>query len=288
MYGTAYEILYQDSSSEDYRSELRWELKPLWYLGLKVSFGPGDILRRWGITAELAVKAGLPMKTGTMEDRDWLPSTVPGSLTNFSSHDNKTRAAVLVDLDFAFSLPFKGRFFFKPLLSLDYVFLNMEARNGYIQYGPNRPSASRTAPYEPWSSSWEKEPMTGSGITYIQHWILLSPGIGLGAALGRVTLGASFKITPAILCIAIDNHLLWDTVFTDYMAGGLALEPALDISMELTKNMSAGLAASYRYVVKTRGNTGVDEKGKDAYIVPNAGGSGLRLFDGGLYFRVRL
>ncbi|MDR1306938.1 MAG: omptin family outer membrane protease [Treponema sp.] len=288
MYGTAYEIVYQDSASEDYLSELRWELKPLWYLGLKASFGPGDILRRWGISLELAVKAGLPMKTGTLEDRDWLTSTVPGSLTHFSSHDNKTRAAVLADLDFAFSLPFKGRFFFKPLLSLDYVFLSMEARNGYIQYGPNYPSSSRTAPYEPWSSSWKKEPMTGSGITYIQHWILLSPGIGFGAVLDRVTLEASFKITPAILCITIDNHLLWGTVFTDYMAGGLALEPALDISVELAKNMSLGLTASYRHMVKTRGDTVVDEKGKEAYAVPGVGGSGLRLFDGGLYFKVRL
>ncbi|MDR2663609.1 MAG: omptin family outer membrane protease [Treponema sp.] len=288
IYGTAYEIVYRDSASNDYLSELQWELKPLWYLGLNVSFGPREILRRWGISAALAVKAGLPLKTGTMEDRDWMDCTVPGSLTHFSSHDNKTQAAVLVDLDFAFSLPFKGRFFFKPLLSLDYVFLSMEARNGYIQYGPNYPSASRTTPYEPWSSSWEKEAMRGTGITYIQHWILLSPGIGFGAALGPVTLEASFKITPAVLCITIDNHILREIVFTDYMAGGLALEPALDVSVEVTKNVSLGLAASYRHIVKTRGNDVVEEEGKDAYTVPNVAGAGLQLFDGGLYVKVRL
>jgi outer membrane protease len=288
MYGTAYEIVYRNRSSGDYLSELQWELKPLWYLGFNVSFGPRDILRRWGISAELAVKAGLPMKTGTMEDRDWLtPCTVPGSLTNFSSHDNKTRAAVLTDLDFAFSMPFKN-FFFNALFSLDYIFLNMEARNGYVQYGPNYPSVSRTAPYEPWNPSWKKDPMSGTGITYIQHWILFSPGIGLGAVFGPVTLAGSFKITPFVLCIAIDHHILRDLVITDYMMGGFALEPALNIDVELTKDMSAGLSVRYRHIAKTRGDTVIDEKGKDTYTASNAAGAGLQFFDGGLYFKVRL
>jgi outer membrane protease len=287
MYGTAYEIVYRDSASDDYLSELQWELKPLWYLGLNVSLDPQDILQRWGISVELAVKAGLPGKTGTMEDRDWMfPSTVSGALTHFSSHDNKTRAAVLADLDLALSLPFKN-FFFKPLLSLDYIFLNMEARNGYTQYGPNYP-VPRADPYEPWSSSWEKEPITGTGITYIQHWILFSPGISLGAVLGRFTLTGSFKITPAILCITIDNHVLRNTVFTDYMKGGLALEPALDVSFRLTEGMSVVLAASYRHITKTRGDDVIAEKGEDPYTAPNVAGAGLQLFDGGLYLKARL
>jgi outer membrane protease E len=289
IYGTVYEIVYQSSTSDDYLSELQWELKPLWYLGLNLSFGPRDILRRWGISADLGIKAGIPMVTGTMEDRDWLaPNTVPGSLTNFSSHDNKTQAAVLADLDFAFSLPFKKYFFFKALLSLDYLFLKMEARDGYIQYGPNNPSPSRTTPYEPWSPSFQKEPLAGAGIIYIQHWILLSPGISLGAVLDRVTLEASFKITPAVLSIAIDEHILRDIVFTDYMAGGLALEPALDIGVELTKNFSVGLTARYRHIVKTRGNEVIDKKGESSYTVPDVAGAGLEFFDGGLYLKFRL
>ncbi|MDR2471474.1 MAG: omptin family outer membrane protease, partial [Treponema sp.] len=102
MYGTSYEIVYRQSGSDDYLSELRWDIKPLYYLGLELELAPARPLERWGFFAALGARAALPMKTGTMEDRDWIHPS--GDLNLFSSHDNYTTAAVMANIEAGFSL----------------------------------------------------------------------------------------------------------------------------------------------------------------------------------------
>jgi len=268
MYGTAYEIVYHERSDE-YLSELQWELKPLFFMGIDIVLEP---VQTWGFFTRFGIKAGFPAVSGTMEDRDWVDT--PGILSNFSSHTNKNQATTLLTLDAGFSFPVRERFFLRPFVSFDYIFLKMKGLNGYYSY----------ADYD-----WEIRPLSGPVISYSQNWFIFSPGFSLGFTLNRFTIKGAIKVTPFILCIGNDDHILTETSYTDYMRGKIAVEPALDISFPVfSRFFYTGVSYSYRFITGTRGNTVVDEYGRDipASLSSNPSGAGLRLFECSLYLRV--
>ncbi|MDR2553428.1 MAG: omptin family outer membrane protease [Treponema sp.] len=286
--GVFREIVYQYSGSSDYLSELLWELNPMWYLGLGLSLEPAAAPGAAGFFADLNFRAALPMDTGVMEDRDWMVSPVPGSLTHFSAHENHTRAAILVSANSGKAFRLGGVFFLRAFVSADYWYLKMESKNGYTQYGPN---AQERVSYEPWKPSWPHTTFQGTGVRYSQHWLFLSPGADISAVLGRFTLSLSFKITPLILCLAIDDHLKREILFTNIMAGGFYLEPGADISFALSRILRAGVNVGFHYTLGTRGNTIIDEYGpggSDVYQAPGTAGAKLWMFEAGFYIKARL
>ena len=288
LYGTSYEIVYQDSRSEDYLSELQWEIKPLLYLGLNVEFGPQNPLEQWGLFADLGVKAGLPIETGVMEDRDWmLPNTVPGSLTHFSSHENHTRAAFLVNLGTGLSLPLSN-FLIKFSLNFDYWYFKWEARNGYSQYGPNYPQLSSSDPlYIPWNPGFDKEPSQGLIVSYTQHWLLTSFGIGAEYFLDRFTFSAAVLLGFAN-CKAIDDHHLRNIRWTGILSRGFTIRPKLGIFFSLSDTIDIGLSAAYIYIGETRGDTEEINETGNRIIIWNGEAAAFRAFDTSLMFRFSL
>ena len=288
LYGTSYEIVYRNSGSKDYLSELQWEIKPLLYLGLNVEFGPQNPLEQWGLFANLGVKAGLPMETGIMEDRDWMPqSEVPGSLTHFSSHDNYTRAAFLINLGAGLSLPLSN-FLINLSLNFDYWYFKWEGRNGFLQYGPNRYNWTLGSPlYQSWSPNFEKVPITGLAISYTQHWLLTSFGIGAEYFLDRFTFSAAVLLGFAN-CKAIDDHHLTDTRFTGILSMGFTVRPKLGIFFSISDSIDIGLSAAYIYIGETRGDTEEISGTGNREIYRDAEGAAFRAFDVNLLFRFRL
>jgi len=269
LYGTAYEIVYRDGNSNTYMSELQWELKPLFVMGLHFSLEP---IQTWGFFTSFDIKAGFPAKSGTMEDRDWV--NTPGKLSHFSSHTNKTQIAILLALDAGFSFPVTEWFFLRPLFSFEYIFFKMEGRDGYYSYE---------------IYNWENKPLSGPVINYSQNWFLLSPGLSMGFTLNRFMIKSTIKITPLVFCISYDDHIRRELFITDFMFGKVAVEPALDVSFALSPRFEIGLNGSYRYITGTRGTTIEDNYASyyasdSAYI--NIAGAGLKLFEGALYLRV--
>ncbi|MDR2313491.1 MAG: omptin family outer membrane protease [Spirochaetaceae bacterium] len=293
LYGTIYEIVYKDKSTKNYLSEIQWKQKPLWYLGFDLSLGPRDPLRRWGFFWGVSFKMAVPVKTGLVEDRDWLdlkPGFSPGSLTHFSQHDNATRWAIFGSLTTGFSVPLGKIFFLQLPVSLEYQGVIMDAVDGYTQYGNNW---SRPGPYETWDPSWPKESFSGAGIRYSQYWIILSPGLVLGMNLSRFSLSISCKLSPLITSISIDDHLERGIIFTDYMLGGIYLEPAVSASFSFNPRLAAGANFSYRLVKGTRGNEFVDyygaaNAGKTDGVALNCAGAGMELFTGSVFLKIRL
>jgi len=268
--GTAYEIVYQNSRSSDYLSELQWELKPLFFMGLGFSLEPAKTGgKSHGGFIELGVKAGLPASCGTMEDRDW-DEGASEKLVCFSSHTNNLKAAVLLNLDSGYSFSVTDRFFLRLFLSLDYFFIKMEGCDGYRSYE---------------SEDWEIITFSGPVIRYTQHWFLFSPGLSAGFTLKRLTIKGAVKITPLIFCADEDDHLLTKTRFTDYMTGLFAIEPALDLSYAATARLEAGLACSYRFITGTRGDTVIDQNKGSSYSIDNSAGAGLWLWESSLYLK---
>ena len=250
LYGTSYEIVYRNSGSKEYLSELQWNFKPLFFLGLNLDFAQKNPKAAWGFFTGIGLKAGLTMETGFIEDRDWIsPSTVPSYLTHFSSHENHTKAAFLINLNSGFSFSIRN-FIIKLLINFDYMYFKWEAWNGYLKYGAIIPGG-----YTPWNDpSGRSEPTYGLGISYVQHWILVSAGIGADFILNRFTLSANFLIGPSY-CLAIDEHHKRNLQYTDYLNNGVSIKPKLGAFFSFSDRFDFGITAAYHYIWETRGHT---------------------------------
>jgi outer membrane protease len=267
MYGTSYEIVYRNSSGKDYLSELQWDLKPLFFIGSNFLMEPDN---RNGFLSGLGIKVGIPGKTGSMIDRDWVYT--PGVLSHFSSHDNKTRGSFHFDIYTGYQFLFNNFFYIRPFASFEYNLFVMAGRNGYFNY----PGGSGT--------------FTGTVITYNQHWFLIYSGITFGMLPGRFNIKGSIKITPLVFCIGDDDHVARSTRFVDYMFGKIAVEPSIDISFVLNSRYSLGINGSYKFFYGARGDTYIDTYSNKfpVYKNSNTGGAGLELFEAAVYFRLKL
>ncbi|MDR2142742.1 MAG: omptin family outer membrane protease [Treponema sp.] len=286
LYGTSYEIVYDSSSSQRYLSELQWNIKPLLFAGLSAEFGPKNPLDKFSFFTGLEIKAGLPGKTGVMEDRDWLyPVTVPGSLTHFSSHENQGKAAFLADLGGGVSFPLGKMAALKISLDFSYMYFKHEAWNGYIQYGSNN---TNTLPYVPWQADWPKSDIPGLVADYTQHWFILSPAVALVVPGKRVSFSVSIAVSPAVACIAFDNHFRRDFLTHERMFGGIFLEPEGNFFFSFSDSFGIGLSASYRYINGTRGDRyDTDTKNEtDTPWMKDIAGAGYRAFQGKAAFRL--
>jgi outer membrane protease len=292
MYGTLYEIAYQNSETDRYLSELQWEQKPLVYQGFDFLFGPRSPQQDWGFFIGSSLKAAVPMQTGSVEDRDWIAADGT-ALSHFSAHDNKTLGAFFFNLNSGFSFPLWKVLVVQLPLSFDYQFIKMVAMDGYTQYGPNGSVPPPGGSYQPWNPAFPKKAFNGSGISYSQHWFILSPGLVLAANLGRFTLSASFKISPLVAAIAIDDHMVREILFTDLLVGGLYLEPAAGLSFNFNRRFRIGADFSYRRIKGTRGNEIVEYYGSNGDdesdgVALDCGGAGMELFEGSIFLNIRI
>ncbi|MDR1390383.1 MAG: omptin family outer membrane protease [Treponema sp.] len=281
-YGTSFEIVYRENG--DYLSELQWELKPLFLLALKASLGPKKNARKRGFFSELELAAGIPAKTGSMEDRDWLESTVPGSLSLFSRHDNHTNGAFTVEATAGVSFPLGSLFFIDPLVSFDYMYFDFESHDGYIQYGgnsPENPDGSVKTDNLPFDPSWPKIYTAGRQVRYRQYWFLLSAGSRFGLYYNGFFCNFSFKITPLVFCYAVDTHYLRNLYFTDTMFGIVYMEPQLTLGCDMGKFRLEGFF-SYRYIAGTIGFQEVIDVNSGSSTSGFGAGAGFESFRGGI------
>ena len=297
LYGNSYEIVYKGKSSKDYLSELQWDIKPLIYLGINLDYGLKNPMDNHGFFAGLGLKIAIPTETGIMEDRDWMPyvENYPKALTHFSSHENHTKAAVLINLNTGYSIPVR-KFALKFFMNFDYMYYSFEARNGYTRYGVNSPMNPENPltwfkpeykPFDPKDlDKFPKNPVYGLCISYSQHWILFNTGIGTEFPLGQFTISTGFFIGPSI-CIAVDNHHFGNKIFTDIMYKGIAIKPTLSVFFTFSDNFDIGLSAAYHYISDTRGNTQKKENGVVTGIYNNQAGAAFKAFEGNVLIRYR-
>ncbi|GHV74204.1 hypothetical protein AGMMS49940_15060 [Spirochaetia bacterium] len=251
LLGQAEEIVYKNSNDDAYLSQLLWDLKPLVYLGSSLSLSRADPLSGFGLGADLSVKFGLPIFSGTMEDRDWVNEAYPDMLTHFSSHNAYIQGAMLLDLAGGITIPIAGRVAIKALVSFSYMRFSWIAQHGYTQYDKTNG----------WSPSTPKTPVNGTGISYDQNWIILSPGIEVFWPFYRgLSLDFRFFISPGIWSWDMDNHYMnidpgkKYTQYSDNTEGGLYLEPSLALAFSPIPSLSLVLHGAWRYINGTRGD----------------------------------
>jgi outer membrane protease len=245
LYGHSEEIVYKDPPEQNlYLSELLWDLKPLLYAGLGVDFAPGDSSRKQGFAAALSFKAGLPLKTGIIENRDWINENF---ITHYSRHDAYSRTTVLLDV----SAGYFRRFFDSLALNIygeiSYAHLSWSGANGYTQYPITFP----------WDSSFPKTYYSGEVIRYSQNWFIAAPGVSLDWDMNRLfSLKAFFNYSPLIYCADRDDHLVgMKRTFLDYLYFGQYIKAGGGLTLSPSQNTGISLHASYKRITGARGNT---------------------------------
>jgi outer membrane protease len=283
LLGHAEEIVYKYSNTDAYLSELLWDLKPMAYLGSSLSFSRADPLAGLGAAADLSVKFGLPLSSGTMEDRDWQNNADLDMLTDFSSHNSYIQGAMLLDISGGISIPIAQVVVIKPMVSFSYMHFSWISKDGYGEY--------RKKPGGVYSNDWDRITFQGTVITYEQDWLIISPGIGIFWPVHRVfDLDFRFFISPLLWSWDVDTHLLSKTQYHDTMHGGLYLEPVLDFSFIPNRYASLILHSSWRYLTGARGDTSKTTIGASGTSVTskNQAGVGYSAFDVGLSVKFAL
>jgi outer membrane protease len=286
LYGTAYEIIYQTSHSADYRSELQWNIKPLWFVGAFFEYAPKKPLANNAIFLNFDLKVGIPAKTGVIEDRDWLDRSKLDMLTLFSSHDNKTTEAFTMNGATGFSIPLIGDFLAKTSLDLMIIDYQFESWDGYTQYGTN----TIEPPYTPWNSGLPKVDFKGVGIDYYQFWFVLKPTFGVEWHRNKFIIKSAFSASTNVFCYTVDNHYKRTPPFTStgILQNGLLLEAKGAFICKLTDSFSVGISLAYTSIEGTRGDLTNEEKyyyRTVATSLPNCVGAGYRVFTGELMLK---
>ena len=281
IFGQSLELVYPVSGGTkgNYLSELKWDLKPVFYSGFWVDFAKVDLMSSPGFFASFSFKAGIPSASGIMEDRDWL-SVENDALTNYSRHDNKTQGFFAADLSLGASIPVKPHFYIKPFLCGSWMHFSFSATNGYAIYAREKTPGSET--FYRIDDNPDTETFSGEIMTYRQDWLFFAAGLQAGTKiLSPFSFDISFKISPLIFCFATDQHKHESKKFTykDFTYFGLYLEPSAGVSF-IYKRTEISLNFTYRYAGKSKGKGYYKESGDSDYsLSPNAAGAGLSIFD---------
>ncbi|MCL2174536.1 MAG: omptin family outer membrane protease [Treponema sp.] len=275
IHGQSTELVYPVITKGELLSELIWDIKPVFYLGLKFDAGRRNIMEGLGVFASAAVKIGIPGDSGIMEDRDW-QSVIDNALTNFSSHTNKTNEFFNVDVLIGMSIPLKY-LYITPYISGSWMRFSFAGRDGYKKYA--RGFGNNI--YYPIDDDPDVDYFSGEVIKYKQDWFLLAPGFIIGTnILSPFTFELSFQISPLTYCESIDYHLLFPKrTFYDYSSFGLFLEPKAAVSFK--KDMfDFTFEFAYRYIGKTRGDSYIKwGDSKSASLLIEEAGAKLSFID---------
>lgn len=289
LYGQSEEIVYKYSGEDTYLSQLLWDIKPIVYAGLGADFGPKDIFEGHGFAAKTTVKAGLPLRSGIIEDRDWL-NAQHDWLTHYSKHDAHSRFSLLADISAGYSWRLSSSLALGLYGEFSYMYFSWSARNGYKQY-PNYPPAVKNSE-PPWDESYDKVPTDGEGIRYRQNWLILSPALSLHWKISRYfSLDGFFNYTPLIYCADRDDHLdrVPVLIFWDYMVFGHYFQWGGAFTLSPKKNLDLSLTVNGRYIMKTRGMT-QEKAGSDPVVQTSNDGAGVgfKAVDFGFYAKFKL
>jgi outer membrane protease len=287
VYGQSHEFVYPTNTMGEFLSELLWDMKPVFYGGLKLDFGRTDIMSRLGFFSSVSFKIGFPGDSGLIENRDWM-SVQNADLTHFSSHTNRTNEFFWLDVAVGLSVPVQSFFYLKPFISGSWMYFSFSGRDGYGTYAREKAIGSNTFfPIEQNPIHYSFEGM--EVIRYRQDWFLAGIGLSLGKeVLSRFSFDISCQISPFTYCVAEDQHLTRQITFYDFTGWGFFVEPKSRFSFKWNQFLFS-LEYAYRYIGKTRGKTyiGIGDHNV-VFESTNASGAGLAVFYFQLLFGVKI
>jgi outer membrane protease E len=277
--GYAEEIVYYNKSSDAKVSQLLWNINPLIYAGFNINLDWFKPQNKWAWFADVSCKFGFPMKTGVMEDRDWL-GTLDGIsyrtnwLTHYSVHDNLTDNAVLVNADIGIAFKIVEKYLIRAEIAYDFMTFSWTAQGGSFLYPVNNHFYFTTGT---------------DVITYKQTWHIISPGVSFYGRFNRFfDINLFLNLSPLIWCNSVDEHLLRNLTIKDTMDFGFFIKPRLVFSFIPKDFIAVSFSFVYTHISGTRGDGLYMEQGEVNKIHENGAGSSYNAFDVGLIVKFKI
>lgn len=212
-------------------SEIRWQPDIVPSVTDELVFGVSCV------RFSLGFSTAIPVKTGIVEDRDWLFSG-SSALSNYSRHEH------FVDKDYrvygtaAYAAPaLFGRLFFCAGFGVRYDNEKYAAKNGYYQYESGN---------KPVDSSTKKTDLCGTGMTYevsaFMPFCFVDARVRIDERHGCFL---RFDCFPYMIIDATDTHIMRSIEFYDAMRGGFGFTVATGYACRLTKQIALELSLSY-------------------------------------------
>ena len=288
MYGLARELVYSTSAfnGKSYTlSELDWDIKPLYYTRASLALNTSQ-----GFVASLDVQMGIPGKTGSSTDSDWLNYDKYGdpTLTNYLHLDCITERAILLDAQVGWEFPLANWMSLEPYAAFGFMDFKWTGRDGYFQYPPNWFGGGASLPY-PAASSQPRIDEAGDAIIYEQTYFIPAAGLAARFIAGNdVDISVSFSFSPFVFCNDQDNHMLGQTHdFYDYTKGGLLFEPKVSLKWQVSGRARISLDVSFLHIEGLRGDTykvstGIGQDPNQAPVPSSGAGASFDALDASL------
>jgi outer membrane protease len=259
MYGLATEIVYGAYNGQTYTlSLLDWPVQPLFYVKEFLAMSTTA-----GFAASLEVRLGVPARTGSGSDSDWLNYGTNGdpSRTNYYQFDCYDERAIQLDAQAGWDIPVAAWVTLEPFIAFGFADYKWSARDGFLQYPPNwfvvPPGPGPFGSYPP-ASTDPRQPVSGTLIIYEQTYFIPAVGLSARFRIGEhLSCAVSFAFSPLVFCNDLDNHVLSTpgNDFCDSMLGGVLLEPKISVSWQMVRSARLSLDVSYRHIAGLIGTT---------------------------------
>jgi outer membrane protease len=256
FYGKTTEYVY-DTGRERERSRLEWEEEFVPFITLT-----GEITFKI-FFLDLSVLTAIPVSSGFMQDFDYM---LPGSSaqSHYSRHNARFNNHLELYPSIGYAFDF-GRWYLAPSAGFLYRDRKWTAEDGYVQY---------PSPGQPWSDSVEKRKTNGAIISYEELiWfptVTLEGGFRINKLLEASLAGTWY---PYMEVETIDSHFLRETVFYDYMKGGMGFLAELSFVYKPSKSDMVNFIANIGFegIYPRRGTSSVGAIGYDTGIAEESG-----------------
>jgi len=294
MWGRGKEIVYHGIpplNDNPYYSLLLWDFKPLIFFGVSLDYAPPYPWLKNGFYGSLSLKVGLPLRTGVIEDFDWMGVNLD-YITHYSQHDAFSRSTFsdlftgfgtfTANLDLGYSWSFYDNCWLRPYGEFSFYRFSWTSIDGYTQYGPNNTVESPDhKPWDPNSTQFPKNTSSGPAIYYSQNWMIFAPGISAGVNfMEYFNFSLFISITPLIYGAHRDDHLSAskEYVYLDYLFGGFYMRNGMTFEFVPyipLKNLSIMLSAVMLSLNGSRGDNYISKFGGTYEVYPGTAGGGF-------------
>ncbi len=206
-------------------------------------------------------KIGIPVKSGKMQDYDWMNKISSGQngLTHYSIHDNYVSSYYSADLSIGFNFFLGENSIITPCVAVGANYISFDGKNGYRQYGNQIDLENFQAVYELWSDEITKIYFDKKVISYNQTQTFFSFGCLSRLSVDNFDFNFSFFFSPIMAITSIDTHYLRNeyaggTFFADIMEGFFYYGEA-SFLVKLNSFYKLGLECEYSFVPKLYGYT---------------------------------
>ena len=284
-------------NTDNKESQLAWDLKTIPVFGFNA-----DIELHRYVHIDINGSAGIPTRSGYMQDYDWLNSigsTIgypewelennPTELTNYSKHENTLKKYITFTASLGGNIYLPARITLTPKIAYQYEFIAFDGKNGFNIYKSNK---------------YQKYDYTDKVISYAQEFNSMLLGLTVNiSTLPQMFFTADFMISPKMTFLnALDYHYKprifypYGIAFWDNFTNLFQLQSNITAQYKFNKYHQIGLTGFIQYIPLQKGNTRSNSLTKDQVHAPsgwtdayiNGGGTSRLIWSLGLNYSFSL